>query len=312
MKTGIVDLGTNTFQLLISEHQDSDFSILKEQKTAVRIGEKGINQGKITSQAMDRAMSALESFFADIEQHQVDKVLIIGTSAIRNASNGLELVRSIHERWGVETRIISGKQEAELIYQGVKLALNRSFSNILIMDIGGGSVEFIIGSDKSTVWKESFEIGAQRLKDKFHNQEPIGQADVDKLKLFLNEELVPLKTALEECNPRMLVGSSGTFDTLLDMYCHKKGITRQPGEFIWELPPAEYFPLHMELVKKDQRERSIIPGMTPLRVDMIVVSSTLLCFVLDEFKLEEMLVSGFSLKEGLLAGLLNEKSGKVT
>jgi len=222
------------------------------------------------------------------------------------------LVRSIHERWGVETRIISGKQEAELIYQGVKLALNRSFSNILIMDIGGGSVEFIIGSDKLIVWKESFEIGAQRLKDKFHHQEPIEPADVDKLKLFLKGELVPLKTAIEECNPRMLVGSSGTFDTLLDMYCHKKGITRQPGEYIWELPPEEYLPLHMELVKKDRRERSIIPGMTPLRVDMIVVSSTLLYFVLDEFKLEEMLVSSFSLKEGLLAGLLNEKSGKVT
>jgi len=307
MKTGIIDLGTNTFQLLISELQDSDFTILKEQKTPVRIGENGINRGEITPEAMSRAMLALESFFSQIQLHQVDKVLIAGTSAIRNAANGLELVKKIKEKWGVETWIISGKQEAELIYQGVKLALNRPFPIILVMDIGGGSVEFIIGSDKEIVWKESFEIGVQRLKDKFHHQEPIELAEVHKLNNFLREELYPLKDAILKHQPRMLVGSSGTFDTLIDMYFHKKGFARQPGEYVSELPRDEYIILHDEMIQKNQNERSKIPGMAPMRVDMIVVATCLLHFVLEEFKIEKMLVSGFSLKEGLLAGVLNEK-----
>ena len=161
MKVAVIDMGTNTFHLIIVEVEKDDFKIVYREKTAVKIGEKGINHGMITDDAIDRALKTLSKFKEVIDEEEVEQVFATATSAIRNAKNGKGLVALIKEETGIETRIISGIQEAEYIYYGVNKAVEIGDKASLIMDIGGGSIEFIIGTSKEIIWRQSFEIGGQ-------------------------------------------------------------------------------------------------------------------------------------------------------
>src|SRR5690606_25697024 len=124
----------------------------------------------------------------------------------------------IQKRFDLKVNVINGDHEAQLIYEGIKLSGSLNGTTALMMDIGGGSVEFIIGNEKEAFWKRSFEIGGQRLLDLFPYHDPILPEEVDQLNTFLSKQLAPLVEAIEHFKPAQLVGASGTFDTLTDMY----------------------------------------------------------------------------------------------
>ena len=219
MKIAIIDMGTNTFHLLVVEIEKQKFEILFQERIGVKIGVGGINKGIITEQAMDRAIEALKRIKLKLTEINVANTLAFGTSALRNAKNGSEVILKIKETTGIETQIISGDQEASFIYKGVNLALQLGNEKSLIMDIGGGSVEFIIGNGVEIFWKQSFEIGAQRLLEEFQNHDPILKIEIDALNHYFQQRLVSLFEALEFHQPPVLAGSSGTFDTLSDIHC---------------------------------------------------------------------------------------------
>src|SRR5690606_22792717 len=118
-------------------------TIYKE-KVSVKIGQNGISKGFIAADAYDRALKTLDGFKSHIDYFKVNKTIATGTSAIRNSRNGYQLIKDIRQKTGIEVAIISGEREAELIYHGVKSALDLGKSTSMVMDIGGGSVEFII------------------------------------------------------------------------------------------------------------------------------------------------------------------------
>ncbi len=300
MKVAVIDMGTNTFHLIIVEVYLGDFKIIFRQKEAVKIGQNGINDGKITEDAIERAIKTLVDFKEIIAEHGASKTFATATSAIRNARNGLDLVSLIKSKVGIETRVISGLQEAEYIYFGVQKALKIGAIPALIMDIGGGSIEFIIGTDTEIKWKQSFEIGGQRMVEKFQKNDPMTADQRIEQRAYLEDNLQELFDACEQYHPQTLIGSSGTFDTLSDMYSLKEEISLEAGLTEFPMTLAGYNAIYKELMVKTRDERLAIPGMIPLRVDMIVVACELIDYIIKKVKINDIRVSAYALKEGVL------------
>jgi len=303
-KIAVIDMGTNTFHLLIAETDAPDFTLLVDDRLPVRIGAEGMEKGIITKAGMGRAIAAMETFRARCDQLGVGRILAFGTSALRNATNRQVVLSAVGQATGISPVIISGDEEAELIYAGVNLALQLGDQCSLIVDIGGGSVEFIIGDGREIFWKQSVDIGAQRLLEKFKPHDPIWSTERDALHAYFRETLPLLRQALTNYRPTLLAGSSGTFDTLSDIYCYQQGIPtiRQP-ETPFDIGAFEK--IFTDLISKNRSQRLAIPGMIELRVDMIVVASILIDFLLHEFSFTQMRVSSFSLKEGVLATVIH-------
>jgi exopolyphosphatase/guanosine-5'-triphosphate,3'-diphosphate pyrophosphatase len=304
-------MGTNTFHLLIVElpepkHQEP-ITLLKT-KVGVRLGEGGISAGRIAPEAYARALHTLVGFKEEIELHQVTEVRATATSAMRVSANGPDLVKDIFEQTGIQVEVIPGDREAELIAKGIRQAVPLGQVPHLLMDIGGGSVEFIIADEHTIFWKQSFEIGAQRLLDKFFTADPLPTSAVQDQLIYLAQVLAPLTVAVAQCHPVALVGASGTFDTLCDLQAARAG---QP-ELVGHAAAATRISLdsfrtsYEQLLHLDHAGRLALPGMTPLRADMIVVACVLIDFVLTTYGLITITASAYALKEGLLSELLGQ------
>jgi exopolyphosphatase/guanosine-5'-triphosphate,3'-diphosphate pyrophosphatase len=299
----IIDMGTNTFHLLIAE-MSSRPKILVREREAVKVGQGGINKKIITTEGFARALDAIRKFKTIIDQHGVRKTLAFGTSAIRNASNGQELVDSIRNNTGIDTRIIDGDEEADLIYRGVRAGLDLGTDSSLIIDIGGGSVEFIVGNNHGVQWKKSLDIGGQRLLEQFQKHDPITPEEVHALETFLGKELRPFMESLKEFDPKTLVGVSGTFDTLSEVFCIRNGLPYYPDDSETPFDINACPPIYKDLLTHDRAGRLALPGMIEMRVDMIVVACVLVNFILHVHQFDNIRVSSYSLKEGVLASLL--------
>ncbi len=296
----IIDLGTNTFHLLIAEQQQGSYRILYRDKQAVRLGQGGINQNKITDSGVTRAIRTLKLFKEKIDLYASSNILAYGTSALRNALNQKEVIQKIKQETGISITVISGDQEAELIYFGIHYGLKLGEEKSLIIDIGGGSVEFIIGNASGIEWKRSIEIGGQRLMELFQKHDPILPEEIKTLDQYFNSVLSDLFEALETIQPKTLIGSSGTFDTLSDIYCLKNGINQHEDDPETPLTFEGFYEIYRELIFKNRDQRMAMPGMIELRVDMIVVSCCLIRYLIEHYSFQTIRVSGYSLKEGAL------------
>ena len=305
-KVAVLDLGTNTFNLLLVKITPSAYYIFHNEKIPVKIGKDGINQGLITKEAQDRALSALEKYKAIIEKEKISKVFGYATSAFRNAENGGEFRNLIEQKTGFNINIIQGDKEAEFIYNGVKTAIDIGGDNALIVDIGGGSVEFIICNRDEIFWKQSFDIGAQRLLDWFHTIDPIPSTEIDRLNTFFEVKLRPLAEQIKIYNPTCLIGSSGTFDTLSEMEQHQVNRFIKGDEAELPLTVAGFEKLYKKIISLNKEGRLKLEGMMPMRVDMIVVATCLVKYVIDSFKIDQIRVSAHSLKEGMISVIQQE------
>ncbi|SOD92799.1 Ppx/GppA phosphatase family protein [Spirosoma fluviale] len=306
MKQAIIDLGTNTFHLLIAEKTDTGYTTLFRESRPAKIGQAGINQGIITEAGIERALVVLSYFRQVLDQHAVapDQVMATGTSAIRVARNQQEFIDRVRAATGIPIQVISGEQEAEYIYKGVRAAGALDETTALVMDIGGGSVEFILGNQSRIFWKQSFEIGGQRLRERFMATDPISPGSIRRLHDYFQEQLLPLANAIHQYEPAVLVGSSGSFDTLVDMwFMHEQGHLPDPQQAAFTLPVSEFYRAYELLITRNHEERMQLPGMIELRVDMIVVAVCLIDFVLKTYGISQIRTSTYSLKEGVLATL---------
>lgn len=304
MKQAIIDLGTNTFHLLIVEQTASGYQTLFRESRPAKIGLAGINQGLITAEALGRALNVLTYFRDVLTQHGVapEQVVATGTSAIRVARNQAEFIERVQQETGITIRVISGEEEAEFIFYGVRAAGALDEQTALVMDIGGGSVEFILGNQERIFWKQSFEIGGQRLRERFMTTDPITPGNIRRLHDYFQEQLLPLANAIHQYQPAVLVGSSGSFDTLVDMqFMHERGQLPPPEQTTFTLPVGEFYRAYELLITKNHDERMTLPGMIELRVDMIVVAVCLIDYVLRTYDIHQIRTSTYSLKEGILS-----------
>lgn len=304
-KAAVIDMGTNTFHLLLVELNGKEFKTIYKEKIAVKLGQGGITQNQITPEAEKRAVHTLGHFKNLIDGEAINQVFAFATSAVRNATNGPDFVHKVKQQLGIQIHVISGEEEAQLIYEGIHFSGALDEHPSLMMDIGGGSVEFIIGNAQKVFWKRSFEIGGQRLLDAFHYHDPILPEEVEKLELYCGEKLQPLLEAIATYQPCGFVGASGTFDTLIDMYYATMLQCKLTGEHVFELPVNDFYQLFQLLVTKNRAERLLIPGMIAMRVDMIVVASCLIDFILQHVQVGSIRCSHYSLKEGAVSRMLS-------
>lgn len=304
-RIAVMDLGTNTFHLLIAEGNASDYKALVHEHDSVKLGEGGINKGIIERAPYERGIATMQKFRNQIDRFEVKDVKAIATSALRNASNGQQFIDEVARKTGINIELIDGGQEADYIYRGVKLAGGMSGQTTLIMDIGGGSVEFILGNEHAILWKQSFEIGAARLMDKFHRTDPISKDSIHALHAYLEEHLTTLIGVAAKYPINSLIGSSGAFETFAELIEQNENKHFDLSIKNYDFKLDNLMQITENLIASTHEQRKANTGIIPVRVDMIVVASLITRFIIDRLGIYNVCMSTYSLKEGVLAEMMD-------
>jgi exopolyphosphatase/guanosine-5'-triphosphate,3'-diphosphate pyrophosphatase len=306
MRVGVIDCGTNTFNLLIAEKQKHGFSILSKSKRIVRLGKAGINKNILLDDALDRAQSAILSFKKTLLKHNAIEVYCFATSAVREASNQSKFNDIIKNNIGILPTVIDGIREAELIYKGIKYSGILDEQTSLIMDIGGGSVEFVFCTQDKILWSNSYKIGGARLMQLLKPSDPINEFNIVDMRFILVEELKTLFDACIRYKPLNLIGSSGSFETFATMIEKKLNpsfsLSRKK---YYHFNLDQFNQIHEQLIRSTYLERLKMPGMLRMRADMIVIASLLTKFIIEELSIRQLDLSTYSLKEGALFEIFN-------
>lgn len=304
----IIDLGTNTFNLLITEVENNSYRILLESKYPTKLGKGGIHKATITAEAMDRGLEALTNHLITISEYQVESIFCFATSAIRSATNGADFVRMVKQQLGLSIRVIPGDEEAQTIFDGVKQVIPLGEEPLLIMDIGGGSVEFIIANKEGVLWKESYNLGVARLLEQFSPSDPIRESEISLIENHFTTKLDSIKEAVKKYPVKALIGSSGSFDTMAAMIAKRKYPLLELDKlssFQIELNALEE--IHQLLLSLNSDGRRLLPGMDSDRVENIVLASIMVQWILRELGIKELWQCAFALKEGAILQIINNE-----
>ncbi len=308
MPKAIIDLGTNTFNLLVYDvapAADSSGSaglrIIHTEERPVFLGRGGIEHGLIAADAIERGMVTLRAFTGIALQHGAERVSGFGTSALRNARNAHDLTDRAESELGITIRVIPGETEAELILAGVRQAVTFTSKPALVMDIGGGSIEFILATNKALMWKQSFELGASRLRDRIPVSDPITIAEEARIAAHLDDRLEALYAIIDRHEPHQLIGSAGSLDSLASMIAAERGSTITSDQHSLAFTALEFDLLKDRLLRMDRAERLRQPGLPEYRVDTLPYALVAVDRVLAAGGIRDMIWSRYALKEGAAA-----------
>ncbi|MFA4871040.1 MAG: exopolyphosphatase [Pedobacter sp.] len=296
MKAAVIDLGTNTFHLIIAELSNNSINILFKTNEPVRLGEGRINDNMIIPEAFERGINTLKNFRKEIDLHNIDVVKAVATSAIRSAANGTDFISSAEKDAGITINIATGDEEADYIFNGVK-ATGSIKGMTLIMDIGGGSTEFIICNGDTLFWKKSYNIGAARLMQAYFKSDPISNHDQTSINKHLDAELNDLIAACALYQPEHMIGSAGAFETFASMIYPEEDIKALRSA---PIDLSKYQGLARNLISSTHDERVLMPNLIKLRVDMIVIAALITNYVITNCKIKQLSLSTYDLKMGVL------------
>lgn len=297
-KIAVIDLGTNTCNLLIADYQNKSYQILYQGKEVVKLGKNSINKNQLTEEGLERATLAIRKHQESIFQFDVSEIVTIATSAIREATNKDWFQQCIKANTGIELQIISGEKEAQLIFDGVKLAFGKIDDHSLILDIGGGSNEFIVTKNNEPIWKQSFPLGMARVIEQIPISNPITPEEIQQINDWFNSRLEQLWEHLRNIQIPLLIGCSGAFDTIADLIDQTS-----PGTKIrikQEIEIADFTRIYETLIKSTTAERTKMKGMESIRIEMIVPSVLFIKLVIDRLKIRKIYQTDFALREGVL------------
>jgi exopolyphosphatase / guanosine-5'-triphosphate,3'-diphosphate pyrophosphatase len=304
-RIAVLDCGTNTFNLLIADVEGEKWSVIFQNKLPVKLGAGGFEDGVIRPGRFVRGLDAVQCHKQNILNFQCTNVFAFATSAIRETANGQDFVRQVKHLFDLDIEVINGDREAQLICEGVQLSMDLGLEKSLIMDIGGGSTEFIIANKNEIFWKRSFLLGVSRLFELVSPEDRLSKVDLDYLDTILNRELLPLLTAVKEHGVERLIGSSGSFDTLLSIYHYIKKNIGVVEELHSVIPLGEFKSMHNWLIKSSLDERLKHPAIPGIRAEYMPLSSCLVKFVLDKTGIKMLEHSAYSLKEGAMHEIMS-------
>lgn len=300
----VVDCGTNTFNLLIRDRATG--ATVLSTKLPVKLGQGGLTDGRLAPDAMERGIHALKLFREGARALGVESLWAFATSGVRSTENGAEFADRAERLTGVPLNVIDGLQEAAFIFAGVQQAYPLPHEPVLVMDIGGGSTEFIVGSPDSVVWALSLPLGVTRLRERFQPSDPVQPAEWNALQQYVHEELQPVFEAIDRYRPVQLIGSSGSFDTLYDLWALAQGMPGlQPGQLWAQWPAGALKSLFPTLIRSSTAQRLEMPGMIPMRADTLHLSPLQIEPVLQKLPGGTPVgLSTFALKEGVWSALI--------
>jgi exopolyphosphatase / guanosine-5'-triphosphate,3'-diphosphate pyrophosphatase len=288
MRCAVIDIGTNTIKVLVADVQQGKVVPVFHQDRVTRLGESVDKQRCLSADAIDRALRAIDQFHLEARAAGALHIIALTTSACREATNRNEFFDEVRQRCRLEVQMISGEREAELIFQGVSSDPEWAGVPLLVMDVGGGSVEFIQGREGKMELCQSLPLGALRLTEKF------GEGKSTELGEYVRKVLRPVLAGYE-FKGRRLIGTGGTITTLARVM---KGdvdhVTISRAELLQLVRRLEAMPLV---------ERRQVPGLPPERADIIVAGGAVFLAAMELLGAEELTVSVRNLRYGaLLAG----------
>lgn len=287
----VIDIGTNTFHLLIAYLDlNNKLVVLYKKRVYVFLGRGGVDV--IDEKAYQLGLSTLKLFSETITKFKSIAVKTLGTSALRNASNGPAFINEAKVQSGIEIEVIGGDIEAELIYKGVQLAKQADQNTHLIMDIGGGSVEFIIFDNSGMLWSKSFKVGISILHPQFQKNDPLTDGDKSNIKSYLDSQLSDLRRALNNHQIASLVGASGSFEVLQSM----SGFNADYG---CTNIPLEVFKIASNIIMSlGYEQRLALEKLDNDRALLAQIAFYLIEVIIEWANPKEILVSPYAMKEG--------------
>jgi exopolyphosphatase / guanosine-5'-triphosphate,3'-diphosphate pyrophosphatase len=296
VRRAVIDVGTNSIKLLVADVRGRDVQPVHEESKQTRLGKGFYESNRLQPEAIARTAEAVWEFAEIARERNAASIRVIATSAARDAINPTDLTTSIERASGLKTEIISGEREAEWVFQGVATDAELATQPLLLLDVGGGSTEFIIGCGLEKHFAHSFPLGTVRLMEKFPHDDPPTKTEFnscrDWLKKFLHDEVRPrLEPALKnESGEIHLVGTGGTTGILARI---EKKLDRHDREKIERtvLSFEQVVAHRKNLWKLPLAERKEIPGLPKLRADVILTGVLIYEIVMEEFGFKELRVS---------------------
>jgi exopolyphosphatase/guanosine-5'-triphosphate,3'-diphosphate pyrophosphatase len=305
-----IDIGTNSFHLVIARvNEKGQFKVLTRDKEVVRLGSGSNDMKYLTGDAMARGVTALKRFKLVCDSFNAE-IRAIGTSAIREALNRDLFINSVLENTEIQIEVITGLEEARLIYLGVLQALEVFDKKILLIDIGGGSTEFLIGEKGNVLFANSIKIGAVRLSQKYFQDRKIKQQSIDEASLYVKSLVNPIVRNLRDFDYDMVIGTSGTITNIgAVIYSETKPYDTEEinlNNYIYDKSSLA------KAVKKiykaeTSNERADIPGLDPNRADIIPAGAVILEQLFAELKIKNITLSTFALREGIMIDTISKE-----
>ncbi|MGX4601519.1 Ppx/GppA phosphatase family protein [Faecalimicrobium sp. JNUCC 81] len=306
MKVGAVDIGTNSMRLLIADYIDGKIINREKFVNTTRIGQGVDENGYIGEDAIQRNIDALKEFELTCKEQECEYIYCMGTSALRDSKNGDYFVDLAKEKTGIDVEIVSGSEESNLGFKGVLEGLEDK-KDILVIDIGGGSTEFIIGDRDGIKFAKSENVGALRITEKFLKKDPICEVEFEDMSNFILNEIRDTLKYIKEKKIEKLVGIGGTITSLsamnqkLEVYSmekiHNSSISNEDIKTILQ-----------NLKKMTLNDKKTLKGLQPKRADIITAGVKILNIIMENLEIENITVSEYDNLEGLICQKLQKMS----
>lgn len=302
-----IDIGTNSVRLLVVRlNLNHSYTILSRQKQQVRLGEGEFDEDVIQTEAIERLVVVCKKFNDLARTFSTEEFVTVATSAMREASNQNEILHLLRQEAQIDVRVISGQEEARLIYLGVASGIHIEDRQAFFIDIGGGSTEIAVGGDRTYQYLESFRLGAIRLSNLYLPRENTGPVSPDQYKRVqhhVKDTIIHSVRKIRSLKPVLAIGSSGTIMNLAEIAqkaIHQNGSNGDPVLSSKDLQKVTDLICSLPL---DQRRK--IPGMNPERADIIIAGAAILDTFMKELGLDSILTTGRGLQDGLLVDYLS-------
>lgn len=313
LRLAAIDIGSNSVHMIVAQvDPDGAVTTLWRMKEMVGLGRLSFPSHKLARESMDNAVTVLRRFQQAAQQRQAEKLIAVATSAVREAVNGGDFIERVKRELGLYVRVISARDEARLIYLAVRHAMDLRDRPHLIVDVGGGSVEFIVGDARHAHVLESRKLGAARMSAKFVKSDPISQSDQDKLRHHYEEMLGPLCETILAHKPIKVIGTSGTLECIATL-CGSTAETNGDRDAAPAVIEREEFePLLARLIESDSKERSRMRGLDDQRREQIVAGAMLVDELFNRLHIKRIQICGSALREGVLLDYLARHVPEMT
>lgn len=304
LRLAAIDVGTNSIHMIVAQvDADGAVTTLWRMKEPVGLGRLSFPNKRFTDAAMDPAVATLARFQQAAVQRGAEKIIAVATSAIREASNGGDLIERFRRDAKMTVRVISARDEARLIYLAVRHSYPLRQVPALIVDIGGGSVEFVVGDGKKASLLESRKLGAARMTARFVRSDPISKEDLAKLRRHYDAELAPLFKNIQALRPTFVIGTSGTLENIAAMCAPYSDAGQQLPAVIER---KAFGKLLSALLKSDDKQRGRISGLDEQRKGQIVAGAVLVDYLFEHLRLKKIIINSAALREGIILDYLSK------
>ena len=305
MRLAAIDVGSNSIHMVVAQADaDGAITTLWRAKEMVGLGRISFPSHRLSGRAMDLALETLRRFAQSAQRRQCEKIIAVATSAVREAENGGDFLERVGRQLRLPLRVVSARDEARLIYLGVRQSVDLQNGPHLIIDLGGGSVEFVVADHAKATLLESRKLGAARMTAQFIKSDPVKAGDLRRLLRHFDEELAPLCANIRALGPISAIGTSGTLETLATL-CGTASASGNGDGYSGRIERPRLERLLSRLLESRSKDRARMAGLDPQRQDQIVAGAVLLNELFRRLELEELRISRAALREGILVDYLS-------